>query len=149
MDKTKPATARNLLDAAAAAAGVLGVALQYMHPTPRKGPAALRVAHGGQEAQYTVEVRHALQIATLGAAQQQLERRTPPALLVTDYVAPALADELKARHIQFLDAAGNAYLEQGPLLVWVKGQARGKTGDSNRWPGIPTHRLASPVHLAV
>jgi hypothetical protein len=124
MDKTKTATAKNLLDAALAAAGGLGVTVEYVHSTQSKGPAELRVTHGGREVQYTAEVRRALQTDTLGAAQQQLERLAPPALLVTDYVTPALADELKARHIQFLDTAGNAYLEQGPLLVWVKGQKR-------------------------
>ena len=35
--------------------------------------------------------------------------------------AVALADELKARRVAFLDTAGNAYMEQPNLLVWVKG----------------------------
>jgi hypothetical protein len=53
---------------------------------------------------------------------QQLERLGEQGLLVTDYVTPPLADALRARHIAFIDTAGNAYLDRPPLLVWVKGQ---------------------------
>jgi hypothetical protein len=62
----------------------------------------------------------------LGIALQRLERLGKKALLITDYVTPALADELKAHRIAFLDTAGNAYIEDGALLIWVKGQKRQK-----------------------
>jgi hypothetical protein len=41
---------------------------------------------------------------------------------VTDHVTPPLADALRAQGIEFIDAAGNAFLNQAPLLVFVKGQ---------------------------
>lgn len=126
MDKTTLATEQRLLDTAVEAARGLGVVVEIVQREPQLGraraDALVRVKHGGQEVLYAVEVRRALQPATLGAALQQLERLGQQAMLVTDYVTPALADELKARHIAFLDTAGNAYFEQGPLLVWVKGQ---------------------------
>jgi hypothetical protein len=37
-------------------------------------------------------------------------------------VTPPLADALRAQGIEFIDAAGNAFLNQPPLLVFVKGQ---------------------------
>lgn len=126
MDKTTLATEHMLLDTAVEAARELGVVMEIVQREPQLGraraDALVRVKHGGQEVLYAVEVRRALHPATLGAALQQLERLGPPAMLVTDYVTPALADELKARHIAFLDTAGNAYFEQPPLLIWVKGQ---------------------------
>ncbi|WP_332777406.1 type IV toxin-antitoxin system AbiEi family antitoxin [Polaromonas sp.] len=126
MDKTTLGTEHALLDAAIEAAQGLGVAVEIVQRNPQLGrtraDALVRVTHGGQEVLYAVEVRRTLHPATLGAALQQLERLGQQAMLVTDYVTPPLADELKARHIAFLDTAGNAYLEQGPLLVWVKGQ---------------------------
>ena len=33
-----------------------------------------------------------------------------------------MAEALRARRIAFIDAAGNAFLDQPPLLVWVKGE---------------------------
>jgi hypothetical protein len=33
-----------------------------------------------------------------------------------------LADQLRAKGVQFIDAAGNAYLNAPPLLIWVKGE---------------------------
>ncbi len=40
-----------------------------------------------------------------------------PALLVTDYLAAALAEELKAQGQHFVDAAGNAYLEHAGIPI--------------------------------
>ena len=126
MDKTTLAPEHALLDAAIEAAQGLGVAVEIVQRNPQLGrtraDALVRVTHGGHEVLYAVEVRRTLHPATLGAALQQLERLGQQAMLVTDYVTPALADELKARHIAFLDTAGNAYFEQPPLLIWVKGQ---------------------------
>jgi len=126
MDKKPLPPEHALLDAAVEAAQGLGIAFEIVQREPQLGRTSadtlVRVTHGGQEVLYAVEVRRTLHPATLGAALQQLERLGQPAMLVTDYVTPALADELKARHIAFLDTAGNAYLEQPPLLIWVKGQ---------------------------
>ena len=41
---------------------------------------------------------------------------------MADYVTPPMAEELRARGIPFVDAAGNAFLEQPPLFIWVKGE---------------------------
>ncbi len=126
MDKPTLIPEQTLLDAAVEAAAGLGVTVQVVQRDPQLGraraDALVRVTHGGQEVLYAVAVRRTLHPATLGAALQQLERLGQQAMLVTDYVTPALADELKARHIAFLDTAGNAYFEQPPLLIWVKGQ---------------------------
>jgi hypothetical protein len=126
MDKITPAAEHMLLDAAVEAAKGLGVAVQIVQRAPQleqtHADALVRVTHGEQEVLYAVDVRRALRPATLGAALHQLERLGQQAMLVTDYVGPALADELKARRIAFLDTAGNAYFEQPNLLIWVKGQ---------------------------
>jgi hypothetical protein len=52
----------------------------------------------------------------------QLERLGEQGLLVADHVTPPMAEELRARKIPFVDAAGNAFLDQPPLFVWVKGE---------------------------
>lgn len=42
-------------------------------------------------------------------------------LLVTDYVNPVMAEELRNKGIEFIDAAGNAYINEPPVYVYVKG----------------------------
>ena len=37
-------------------------------------------------------------------------------------LTPPLADTLRERGVEFIDAAGNAYLNQPPMLIVVKGQ---------------------------
>jgi hypothetical protein len=44
-----------------------------------------------------------------------------PILLVTRYVTAQMAEQLKQDDIQFIDTAGNVYINQPPLYVYVKG----------------------------
>jgi hypothetical protein len=126
MDKPPPTLDQDLLNAAIDATLTHGLKFRVIEREPKLGrgraDALVRVVHGGQEVNYIAEVHRALRPTTLGVALHQLERLGQQALLITDYVTPEVADELRARHVAFIDAAGNAYLEQPPLLVWVKGQ---------------------------
>lgn len=84
--------------------------------------AIVRLGYGGREIQYAVELKLGLRPKALGAVIHQLERHGEQGLLVADYVTPPMAEELRARRIPFVDAAGNAFLDQPPLFVWVKGE---------------------------
>lgn len=87
------------------------------------GPGAtLDLRFGGREFRYIAEAKRGLRPATLGAVIHQLRARGGNPLLVTDHVTPPLADALRAQGIEFIDTAGNAFLNQPPLLVFVKGQ---------------------------
>ncbi len=117
---------QNLLEAAIVTAQQLGLGMEVVQLEPQLGAARadalIRVRYGDQEVLYAAEVKYGIRPATLGAVIQQLEHLGQPALLVTNYVTPPLADALKERGIAFLDAAGNAYLKHPPVLIWVKGQ---------------------------
>lgn len=123
MDKQNP---QYLLDAVIVAAQQHGLNVEVAQLEPQLGAvqadALIRVRHGGQEVLYVADVKREIRPATLGAIINQLQRLGQPALLVTNYVTPQLADALKERGIAFLDEAGNAYLDHPPLLIWVKGQ---------------------------
>ena len=119
----------DLIDRAAAALEPLGLALQKM-----KQPSGIpqlpadawaRVARGREHIDYLAEARRTVTPATLGALLMQLrhmaEAAGRPALLVTDYVTPQVAETLRTQHQQFVDAAGNAYLEGPGLFVYVTG----------------------------
>lgn len=121
MDKTADIA---LIRKALVAIGRMGVTDVILEPQRAGGHADAKVdlVFGGADATYAVEVKRHLRPATLGATVHRMDRHHGKALLVTDHVTPQLADTLRDRGIQFIDTAGNAYLNQPPLLVWVKGQ---------------------------
>ncbi len=43
-------------------------------------------------------------------------------LLVAKYVNPTMAEELKQNNINFIDMAGNVYINQFPIVFFIKGQ---------------------------
>jgi hypothetical protein len=88
----------------------------------RRVDACLHIGRGRNTRVYAVEVKKGLRPTTLGAVLHQIERIGMPLLLVTDYVTPPLAEKLKAQNIAFVDAAGNIFLDQPPLYIWVKGE---------------------------
>ena len=51
-----------------------------------------------------------------------------PVVLVTDYVTPPVADRLRAAQQQFIDVAGNAYLETPAWFVFAVGRKPVRTG---------------------
>jgi hypothetical protein len=98
--------------------------------------AQVRIGRGAKARIYVVEVKIGLRPATLGAALHHLQKHGKPPLLIADYITPPLADTLKAQGVAFLDAAGNAFVNQPPLYVWVKGEKplepRGTQGKMGR-----------------
>ena len=88
--------------------------------------ATLGLRFGGRELRYRVEVKRRLRPATLGAVVHQLRAHGGNPLLVADHVTPPLAEALRVQGIEFLDTAGNAFLNHPPLLVFVKGQQAGE-----------------------
>ena len=84
--------------------------------------ATVRLTYGDIAIDYEVEAKRHLRTGMLGQALHQLARFQGNKLLITDYITPPMADELRERGAEFIDTAGNAYLNQPPLLVWVKGQ---------------------------
>lgn len=84
--------------------------------------ATMDIHYGDYHARFGVEMKLGLRPATLGAVVHQIRHQGPNTMLVTDYVTPNLADELRKRNVPFLDAAGNAYIATPNFLIWVKGE---------------------------
>ena len=61
--------------------------------------------------------------ASLGAVINHINQIAEPGcgMLVADYVNPKMGEELKKAGIQFIDAVGNAYINQRPTYVYMKG----------------------------
>ena len=82
--------------------------------------------------QYSVELKRWAQQANIGTIVAQLRRMPPPSLLVADYVNPNMADRLREAGAQFIDAAGNAYLNEKTFFVFVKGNRKTRVHASPR-----------------
>ncbi len=116
----------DLLDQALTTAHGLGLKARVVEREPALGrgraDARIEIEYGKERLLYAAEVRRAVTPQIVGPIIQNLKRLGDQALLITDYVTPPLADKLREQRVAFLDAAGNAYLDRPPLLIWVKGQ---------------------------
>lgn len=132
MDKIPAAPEKELLHSALAVARDLELNAQLEPHQPRRATALadaiVNIGRGGEGQRYVVEVKRQLRLTNLGVALHQLDRQAEanglPGLLVADYVAPDMADALREQGRAFLDAAGNAYIRQPDILVWVNGRKR-------------------------
>lgn len=128
MDKVRRQADTELLRAAITAVqwpGLQWNIVEQGHPfATGREDAVLRLRTGDHEQLYHAELKRGLRRATLGGALHGMADYGDQALLVADYITPPMAEELRTRDVQFIDTAGNAYLRQPPLYVWVKGQRR-------------------------
>ena len=130
MDKMDAQTETHLLNAALHVALGIGLEAQLEHLQPKRGAigagAVVRIGRGGKGQKYVAEVRRLLRPANLGVTLHQLDRQVAahalPGLLVADYINPDMAEVLRKQGREFLDAAGNAYIQQPHVLVWATGR---------------------------
>jgi hypothetical protein len=113
MDKIEP-PAQRLLGQALKAVEPLGpqfrVLKQEVGDPNHRADAIVGLRFGGRHIRYVAEVKRGLRPATLGAVIHQLRARGGNPLLVTDHVTPPLAEALRAQGVEFVDAAGNVFL---------------------------------------
>ena len=58
----------------------------------------------------------------LGQVREQLQNLPRPGLLVAPHVSSVMAKQCRAMDLQFIDAAGNAYLKAPGLYVFITGE---------------------------
>jgi len=89
--------------------------------------------------QLVVEIKKWAPHVNLGAVVNRINQIAGPGqgMLLADYINPNMGERLKEAHIQFIDTAGNAYINQPPVYIYIKGNkpklnlvegSRGKTG---------------------
>jgi hypothetical protein len=81
----------------------------------------LRIAIQGKEIRYYAEIKANVTKADKLLAMMRKGEFDYPLLLVTKYINTQLADELKQNGTEFIDTAGNAFINQPPLYIFVKG----------------------------
>lgn len=81
---------------------------------------------------YAIEIKRHLTNAKLGLAAEQLKGTPYKGMIVTDYVNPQIAERLKDMNLAFIDLAGNAYLNEPPVFIYIKGNRLAETHEQGQ-----------------
>lgn len=104
----------------------LQVSIEASKPKPRaRREAVVGVEDGKARWRFRVEVKARLNGHTLGAAiaaLSDIKKEKAPAALVATHINPVQADKLRNLEIEFFDTAGNAFLHQKGLHVFITGR---------------------------
>ncbi len=79
----------------------------------------LKVAYENRKLFLNGEIKLWITRDKIGYLIQKIKSRDK--ILLTNYVTPQIAEELKNKEIQFLDTVGNAYINRPPLFIYIKG----------------------------
>lgn len=74
-----------------------------------------------KDLKYFVEVKANINNTVLALLKYHKEALPYPLLLITRYINNNKAEELKKNGIQFIDTAGNAYINYFPIYIFIKG----------------------------
>ncbi|MCY3767767.1 MAG: type IV toxin-antitoxin system AbiEi family antitoxin [Gammaproteobacteria bacterium] len=120
------ATEHDILDAAIGAihreAGLyLNVVGHDANRDDKRIDAIIQMPENG--ARLAAEIKKWATQANLGAVINQIKNFAEPGqgLLIADYINPNMGERLKEADVQFLDTAGNAYINQRPIYIYIKG----------------------------
>jgi hypothetical protein len=96
--------------------------------------AVVKIVWQDLEYLFDIEIKNDINRSTLGGAVQQLDQFQRKGIIVTLYITPQIADELKKMNIPFMDTAGNVHINEPPLFIFIKG---------NKLPGA-NHTVIRP-----
>ena len=121
--------AKEILDAAKQAfEETTGCNIQIMEAAPageKQPDAVLQIdAPEGKTKKYYAEIKGVITKATLGYTAEQIRRFEKAGILVARHVTPQMAKRLKTLDIAFIDTAGNAYINDPPIFIYITGQKK-------------------------
>ncbi|MCX6138070.1 MAG: type IV toxin-antitoxin system AbiEi family antitoxin [Ignavibacteriales bacterium] len=74
---------------------------------------------------FNVEIKLTINEFTIAKVAAQNNKNPETNLLITKHVTPTLAKIMRDRHIQFIDMAGNAYINRPPIYIFMYGNKAG------------------------
>lgn len=88
--------------------------------------ARVKIKFQGMELIFCAEVKSVVNKSVIGFMLYHKNDFPHDPLLVTSYVNPVMADALRRSGINFIDSAGNAYIDRLPVFIFVKGNKANK-----------------------
>jgi hypothetical protein len=116
------------LDTLERTTGVKGriVAIEPKAQDGRQPDALIDIYFNGKKHHFVVEAKtHLDRLAALGQVKAQLDAYRKRGLLFAPYITAAIARQCRRFDIPFLDTAGNVYLHERGLLVFITGEKPG------------------------
>lgn len=77
----------------------------------------------GTNSRFCVEIKkwsNHISVGSLIHKMQTFDERDN-AILISQYINPSMAEKLKQAQVQFIDTAGNAYINHRPIYIYVRG----------------------------
>lgn len=93
----------------------------YAHARNQLPDALIRLRKNGTEYPYAAEIKTRITNPILGAVIDRVRRLRQKGIIITDYVNPNIANKLKDMDIPFIDTAGNAYIREPGIYIFIKG----------------------------
>jgi len=78
----------------------------------------------GHEVYYYVQIKKRVTRETIGPVEYKFRELKEQGLLLTEYMNPDLALELRKKGVQFIDTLGNAYINAFPFYIFVRGNKK-------------------------
>ncbi len=93
----------------------------HFYEQREQGNANLVIMNEDYQVEFNAEVKVFINRARLGLIMNQLRGMKGRPLLITEYVNPELMETIENNEINFIDAAGNAFIKVPPLFIKIKG----------------------------
>lgn len=81
----------------------------------------LKIKIQGTDIFFCVDIKTTINKAAIGFLLQQKDKLPHQQLLIAKYITTYMAEDLRKNGIQFIDTAGNAYINHFPIYIYVKG----------------------------
>ncbi len=101
--------------------GIVTDLAEYPFEGEQGNDALVRLQKGNLILDYLVEAKPNVTKNILVNLKEQLKKTPRKLLLVTKYVNPKMAERIREAEIPFIDTAGNAYLNEPELFLFIKG----------------------------
>ena len=111
------------IEALRQAAG-LQIEVTHFEPagTHKRADAYVNIAHNNKNYEFVVEVKNVDRFATVAQVKHQLEEFNKAPLLIAPKLTEAAANNCKELGLNFIDLAGNAYINEPDFFILIKGQ---------------------------
>lgn len=87
----------------------------------RRADGLVQLDYNALKKKYYVEAKRWLTTQTVLNVVNQVKEFPKKGMIVTEYANPNIAEKLKEMNIPFIDLAGNAYINEPPIYIFIKG----------------------------
>jgi hypothetical protein len=135
------------IDALRQTAGLDIKVVEYEPKAMRRRPDAyINIEHNNRHYEFVVEVKNVDRFATVAQVKYQLEEFNQAPLLIAPKLTDAAADNCKELGLNFIDLAGNAYINQPGFFILIKGQ-KIDLNRNNRMQHVKGGNALTPTNL--